>query len=348
GVGSIPTDCGVSISKTEFAPRIGLAWRITPTFVARGGYGITNEPYNLADDLRTNYPVLIPLYLSASSYHATGVLDSASLRNAPPGSALPIGIPLPVLPSLSSGEVPIDPNVALGTTGSSVQRGYIQSWNVTLEKELRSGWVAQAGYVATRTIRQLGFLNLNAESPIAPAGCVPGSATAECGSDASRPFYNAAYGFRKAETSLVTPIANNLYDGLQTRLTHRFATGYQLELTYTWSKALGMGGVSNEKSHAYIEAPSFTYLNRGLAPTDRPQNFEALFIAQAPFGANRRWANTGVASKVLGGWQLSGIFTAVSGSVFQLPAGGPSSSNLNATSGNTQRPDLVNPSIAIS
>ena len=94
GVGEIPTDCGVSVSKTMFVPRVGLAYRPTPTFVIRAGYGITNEPYNLADDLRTNYPVLIPLYVGADSYEASGVLDSASLQNSPVGSALPIGIPI--------------------------------------------------------------------------------------------------------------------------------------------------------------------------------------------------------------------------------------------------------------
>ena len=155
-----------------FVPRVGLAYRFTPTFVARVGYGITNEPYNLADDLRTNYPVLIPLYVSADSYHAAGVLDSASLQNSPAGSTLPVGIPLPTIPDSSSGSVPVLPNVALATTKHDVERGYVQSWNVTLEKELPHEWVAQAGYVATRTIRQLGFLDLNvaeSDSPLTAA-----------------------------------------------------------------------------------------------------------------------------------------------------------------------------------
>jgi hypothetical protein len=346
GVGNIPTDCGVSISKTMFVPRVGLAYRMTPSFVIRAGYGITNEPYNLADDLRTNYPVLIPLYVPADSYQASGALDAASLQNAPVGSHLPVGIPLPTIPDLSSGEVPALPNVAVATTGTNLQRGYIQSWNFTLEKELPQQWVAQAGYVATRTIRQLGYQDLNVESPIAPAGCLPGSSTEECGGNASRPFYTAAYDNRTATTSLITPVANNHYDSLQTKLDHRFQNGYQMQLAYTWSKTIGIAGVSNEKNHAYIQTPAFYDLNRGLAPQDREQNFQAIFIAEPPFGAGKRWANTGFASKILGGWQLSGIISVVSGSVFEIHAGGTSSNNLNAT-GNDQRPDLVNPSIQV-
>jgi hypothetical protein len=347
GLGSIPTDCGVSMSKTMFVPRLGLAYRATPTFVIRAGFGITNEPYNLADDLRTNYPVLVPLYVTADAYQAAGALDGVSLRNAPPGSSLPVGIAIPPLPNFASGEVPLLPNVALATTPPNLQRGYIESWNLTLEKQFGNGWVAQAGYVATRTIRQLGFQDLNVESPIWPLGCTPGSKTNPCGGNASRPFYNAAYDYRTAATSLITPVANNHYDALQTKLTHRFHAGYQVELAYTWSKAIGIAGVTNEKGQAYIPTPAFYFLNRGLSPTDRPHNFEAMFVGQAPFGRGHRFASTGAGAAILGGWQLSGVMRVVSGSVFELHAGGTSSSNLNA-SGNTQRPDIVKSSIPIS
>jgi hypothetical protein len=229
-----------------------------------------------------------------------------------------------------------------------LQRGYIQSWNFTLEKEFSGGWVAQAGYVGTRTIRQLGFLDLNAQSPIGPAGCVPGSAAHECGGNASRPFYDAVHGNRISATSLITPIANMHYDALQTTLKHRFSHGYQMEFSYTWSKILGIAGVTNEKGSPYIQTPAFYALNHGLAPDDRPHNFQAIFVAEAPFGKGKRWASTGVPSKILGGWQLSGVLSAVSGSPFELHAGGTSSNNLNATGGNVQRPDLLKSSIPIS
>jgi hypothetical protein len=349
GLGKVPTDCGVSVSKAMFVPRVGFAYRATPTFVIRAGYGITNEPYNLADDLRTNYPVLIPLYVTADAYQTAGVLDSASLRNVPAGATAPIGIPLPAVPDTSSGAVPLLPNVALATVGNKLERGYIQSWNFTLEKQLPGDWVAQAGYVATRTIRQLGYLDLNVESPIGPADCVVGSSSSSlgCGGNASRPFYNAAYGNRTAATSLITPVANSHYDALQTKLDHRFRGGYQVQLAYTWSKSIGIAGVTNEKGSAYIQTPAYYYLNRGLSPLDRPHSFTALFVAEAPFGKGKRWLTTGIGSKLLGGWQLSGVAKVVSGSVFELHAGGTSASNLNA-SGNDQRPDILKSSVDVS
>ncbi|HET9177235.1 MAG TPA: TonB-dependent receptor [Terriglobia bacterium] len=356
GVGNIPTDCGTSVSKTLFDPIVGLAYRVTPSFVVRAGYSLTNEPYNLADDLRTNYPILIPLYISADSYQATGVLDAASLINSPVGSSLPIGIPLPATPDLTQPEVPIPGNVNLATTVDNLQRGYIQSWNLTLEKELPHGWQAQAGYVATRTIRQLGFQDLNAETPIGPAGCTVGT---DCGGHASQPLNylssttgcsgtaSTAIGCRTGVTSLIAPIANNHYDALQSVLRHQFAHGYQVMVAYTWSKNIGMAGVTDEKASAYIQTPAFYYLNRGLSPWDRPQNLQALFIGQSPFGAGKRWMNTGIGSKLLGGWQISGVLSKVSGSVFRINSGGSSSTNLNASVGNSQRPDLVKSSIDV-
>ena len=154
--------------------------------------------------------------------------------------------------------------------------------------------------------------------------------------------------YRTAATSLITPVANNHYDSLQTTLKHRFNGNFQVNLSYTWAKTIGIAGVSNEKGHAYIQTPEFYFLNRGLAPQDRRHNFQAMFVAQPPFGRGHRWMTDGVGSAILGGWQLSGIVKAVSGSVFELHAGGSSSSNLNATSGNVQRPDIVKSTVDVS
>ena len=358
GEGGIPTDCGVSVSKKEFAPRFGLAYRMRPSFVIRAGYGITNEPYNVADAERTNYPVLIPLFVSANSFQAAGVLDAASQKNILGGNALPVGILLPTIPDLTQGEVPIPGNVNLVTAPSDFRRGYIQSWNFMLEKEFPHGWVAQAGYVATRSVRQLGYIDTNAESPIAPVGCVPGLKAAECGGHASQALnYNSAscpkdtgttlIGCRQGVTSIITPIGNNHYDSLQAQVNHRFAAGYEIQVQYTLSKTVGLAGYSNEKNSPYIQTPAFYNLNLGLAPQDRRHSFSTTFIAASPFGHGGHFLTTGIGGAILGDWQLSGTLRKVSGSVFQLHAGGSSSSNLNATVGNTQRPDLLKSSVGI-
>ena len=54
---------------TGFAPRVGLAYRLGPTWVIRTGYGLNIDPYSLARPWRTNYPILLAMSLpSANSF----------------------------------------------------------------------------------------------------------------------------------------------------------------------------------------------------------------------------------------------------------------------------------------
>jgi hypothetical protein len=78
-------------------------------------------------------------------------------------------------------------------------------------------------------------------------------------------------------------------------------------------------------------------------PYDRPHNFNASFIWEMPFGRNKRWASSGIASKLAGGWQFNGLISAYSGTPFTVSASGTS---LNAP-GNSQRANLVKPTVQI-
>src|SRR5204862_2856127 len=127
GVGSVPEDLGVKVSKRLFAPRFGLAYRVTPSFVVRAGYGLTNDPYALARPLRTNHPVLLNLNNDAvNGFQFVSRLDQ--------------GIPVPAIPSLGNGIISIPSNVSANTLPDKFERGYIQSWNLSLQKELKWGF----------------------------------------------------------------------------------------------------------------------------------------------------------------------------------------------------------------
>jgi hypothetical protein len=196
----------------QFAPRIGIAYRVSDTFVIRTGYGITNDPYNLARPLRTNYPVLFVFNQEgANSFAAAG-----SLRT---------GIPALAAPDLGNGIIDVPRNAAVNSLLNEFTRGYIQSWNFTLQKQLGANWSAQAGYVATRSIRQLGFLDLNTAQP--------------GGGNASR-LFNQKFG-RTVDTRVVGSLGNAHYDSLQTSIERRFSSGAQFRVGYTWGKAIGNG-----------------------------------------------------------------------------------------------------------
>ncbi len=308
GVGAVPRDCGVGQSKRLFAPRAGIAWRATDTFVVRAGYGITIDPYSLARPMRTNYPMLVVLNVNGANAFAT----AGRLRD---------GIPAVTAPNLGNGVIDIAGNVAANALEDKYNRGYIQSWNFTLQKSLKWNFVGQAGYVATRQINQVGFSELN-YAPI----------------DGGQNGRLLAVKFgRTAETRMVTPIGNSHYDSLQTSLERRFAQGLHVGVSYTWSKSIGVCCSDNSDGLAAIQIPEYASLNRAVSNFHQPHNLVANSNWQLPFGKGKRWANSGFAAALAGDWQINGIYTAASGTPFSVSASGTS---LNAP-GSTQRADQV-------
>jgi hypothetical protein len=311
GVANIPTDCGVKMSKKLFSPRLGIAWRISDSFVLRTGYGITYDPVSLARVFRTNYPMLL-------------AFNIVPVNSAAPAGLLKDGIPPSPVPDISSGTVAVPNNVNVLSLGNSFKRPYIQSWNLVLEKNIGLGFTASAGYVATRTIGQAGSYDVN-------AGRVGGGT-------ASQPL-NIKFPGRVATTTLYNGMANSHYDSLQTTLKRRFANGLQLQASYSWSKAIGLVNLGGDNdSGLAINDPNFRILNRALLGLNIPHNFQFTGGWELPFGKGRRWANdSAIGSALAGGWQLSWVFGAIAGRPFSVAASGTS---LNAPA-NTQRADQV-------
>jgi hypothetical protein len=122
GQGQVSGNCGVDISKTRFSPRLGLAWRPTDTFVIRAGFGTTNDPYEGLELLRNNYPIMEPFGLQTPNSFSVAT---------PLAQGLP-SISAPTIPS--SGILPIPGNIGFEGYPKHLDRGYIESWNVTLQK----------------------------------------------------------------------------------------------------------------------------------------------------------------------------------------------------------------------
>jgi len=309
GVGVVPKDCGVEVSKRLFAPRAGVAYRATETFVVRAGYGITIDPWNLARPMRANHPMLMSLTISAPNpFQPAGLL-----RN---------GIPAVRPPDLGNGIVDIPGTVDVNTLEDFHKRGYIQSWNFMLQKKL-GDFTAQAGYVATRQNHIMGFAEQNYGRP--------------GGGRPSQPFFQRFS--RTASTRIVGTVGNSHYDALQATLERRFRGGYHLAVNYTWSKCIGVAGVNNSGDSPAIKIPEYFFLNRALCGWDQPHNFSVINIAELPFGRGKRWATSGVPAALLGGWQVNAIFLAYKGNPFSVVS---SAGPLNAPF-NSQRADVVKP-----
>ncbi|MBI3683980.1 MAG: hypothetical protein HY235_26700 [Acidobacteria bacterium] len=231
-------------------------------------------------------------------------------------------------PDLGNGIIDVPGNIAVNSLGEKFKRGYIQSWNLTLERQLGEAWTVGAAYVATRSVRQLGFLDLN-------AGRVGGG-------QASRP-YLATFG-RSVETQIVTPLGTSKYDGLQVQAQRRFSKGFMFRTAYTFSKSLGIAGNDNSDGNPRIQDPDYYALNRAVTGYHRPHNLQVSGVYQLPFGKRKNWLNGGgLASKLAGGWQLNALLSVYSGSPFTVTASGTS---LNAP-GSSQRADQVKPQVNI-
>ena len=275
GLGSTPDNCGLPQSKKLVAPRLGLAWRATDTFVVRAGYGITYDPFSLARDLRANYPIQFVQNLPAN--------DTRSF-------ATTLDQGLPATPVVAEQErLPLPLTAAFLTADENFNRGYVQSWNLTLEKQFGS-WVGSAGYVATRSIRQTSFIDAN----WADLG------TGNAGRALVRKFG------RNATTQYIGHLGTAKYDSLQARIQRQFNAGYQVQFSYTWGHSLGYTG-ENSVATPRVNHPGYWDKNYGSTPLDVRHNAVASGVFELPFGKGKRWAQSGVGSALLGGWQINAL-----------------------------------------
>jgi outer membrane receptor protein involved in Fe transport len=312
--GNVPDNAGTTVSKKLFTPRLGIAYRLGTKMVFRTGYGISADPDLLTALARSPYPVVI-----AQDFNA----DNSFQFYRP----IEQGIPLFSGPDISSGVIDIPATVqTMFLPAGQFRRGYIQSWNATVEREMPGGIVGSVAYVGTRSIRQLADRDVNA----APVG----------GGNNGRPL--AVRFGRTVNTNLLDGLIGSSYHALQTTINRRFSSGAFVKGAYTWSHAINENDESGSDSGGTTltwNHPSVLSRNRATAGYNRSHVLQAGFGYELPFGTGKRWATRGIAKHVAGGWELTGILSAFNGSLFTV---GSSGASLNAPS-NAQTADQVKP-----
>jgi hypothetical protein len=310
GRGNVPRSAGTDAIAIMVAPRIGLAYRMREKTVIRAGFGITNDPYPVSRPIRSPYPaVIVGDYQPLNSFVAAGSLAT--------------GIPAMTFPDLASGVIDIPNAVATNSLqAGKFRRGYIESFNLTIQHDLGAGFILQAGYAGTRSVRQaLTYFEGN-------AGLVIGAGAQ------GRPLFGQ-FGVN-TNRSFFIPMASNRYDGLQTNLTKRFGNGLFLTASHSWSKSLGINqGNSDQGLRFYV--PSQYSKNKAVPDFDRTHTFVTAANYELPFGRNKAWAQTGAAAAIAGGWQINPMIQLYTGTPFLVATDGAS---LNAPQ-NTQVADQV-------
>jgi len=295
GIGGQPNNAGVEIQKWYLEPRLGVAYRINENNVLRAGYGQTRNPLPWSRPMRGSYPFDIN-----NNATAVGTYDYVTTLQA--------GIPAVVLPDTSKGTVVLprgvfirSPNVgteAFPGSGSGVDRGRIQQWNVSFERRLPWDISAEVAYVGTATDGGYADLNYNVG--------VPGGGG------------SAAKYFASAGTGAINDWAARTkarYQGLQLALNRPFKNGLMLKGSYTWSQAKNM--TSNDEDG--WSGLTWNYQakyddNFAIAGFDRPHMFSLAWVYELPFLKDR----TDMTGTLLGGWQLNGIWRMFSGTPYSI------------------------------
>jgi outer membrane receptor protein involved in Fe transport len=302
GLGNVPRENGIQVSKTLFAPRVGFAYRAGENWVIRSGYGITYDPIPFSRPLRGLYPSTLTASWNAGD-------PAAQFRDIAFGwfNNVSQGIPDVPTPDISSGILTLPLNLDMGPRspwGGMLNRGYIQSWNFTVERKLPLDFLANVGYVATKTVHQMLDRNINSGGP--------GSSLNTSNLPLAR-LYGRVIG-----SNMWDGIGTGSYHSLQASLNRDFGRGLFVKGAYTWSKTLNMADDDGWAGLAFSSWEPELKRNYAPAGCDRRHMFTMAWVYDLPFGRGKRWDLRGITDGAFGGWRLTGMFSAYTGTPFTV------------------------------
>jgi Carboxypeptidase regulatory-like domain/TonB-dependent Receptor Plug Domain/TonB dependent receptor len=308
----------------NFAPRIGLAYQVTPKLVVRSGFGIFYNGFEnrgFSPNLGENYPFQF------------------NFSYSPPNDVTPIsvGTPFAGCPTAGPGGTatfeagfscnsltPLLVNasgLALRGIQFNYQTPYTMAANLTLQYQLTPSMSVQAGYVTSLARHLESFPNYNNPTSIA-AENTPESTLV--------PFPDFGYNSSYAATA-----GMSAYHSLQTKVEKQFANGLNFLFTYTYSKTMtDAGDLLNGGSSQGFRAPNVPGLGQafdyGLADFDLRNVFHFSGGYELPFGHGKRFMGdaSGFADKAVGGWSIIWSTTLQGGQPITLACPSTTASNL--------------------
>src|SRR6266446_5510436 len=300
----------------DWGPRLGIAWEVSPKMVVRGGYGIVYDPLTGIEQDWKGFSNFWP---------ATG----SGFTNAPVNQ---LGQPLTTVEQTLStvGTRLPDPSPWNQTSwfmDPHHKDARSQQWNLEIQREISKNLAVSVGYVGSKNDRLdlTGLFN----TATTPGGTKP------------FPWYNVTPFFG-------TSRGNGNYNALQAKLEHHFADGFQYLVSYTWSKSIDTGSsgwfdVENGPGGSSgLQDPYHPERSRSVSAYDIPHFLSISGVWDLPFGRGKRYFSQGVASQVLGNWQVNGIVQLRSGQPYNLSVVGDVANIGNTLSfWNYARPNIV-------
>jgi Carboxypeptidase regulatory-like domain/TonB dependent receptor len=303
-----PGDAGVPAGliptfKKGFAPRVGLAWDPTGSakWLVTSAYGIFYEPYYTGQGGPLQSPISAPPYLQTEQISTPNFADPFN------------------------GNPPVNGQFATPLTNLTVDAKlplpYSQDYDLNLQRSFGANVLLQVGYVGTKGTKLPRFIEGN------PAIYIPGVSTP--GNADQRRLYSGCTladpptACKFSSTGLIAGIANSSYNALEVSLKQRFSHGLSFLASYTYSKAIDDASSFNLTGSAAKPVAGENDLAQNpfdLAAERGPSLFDARHRLVFSYQWNLPFYHqgTGLTQGVLGGWQLNGIVTAMSGTPFTV------------------------------
>jgi outer membrane receptor protein involved in Fe transport len=288
--GSLRDRSLVESDKNNFAPRVGMVYQLSDRTILRGGYGVFYNQFERIgseDQLALNPPGLQNIDFQAASGSTVPVL---LMRNGfPPNTLDPANIDLR--------------RTLIRAADPDAKRTMVQQFGAGVERQLGRDFVISADVVGSVTSNLAVLRNIN--QPL------PGTRDA----NGPLPYPN----FGAIQWREMTGEGN--YKGVDLSFEKRLSQGYSYRASYTLGEA-------RDQAPEHLNASSGRPQNgRDLESWEGPSDFDirhrfvANFIAELPFGEGKPYARDGIARHLLGGWLVSGIFSARSGRPFTVNQG---------------------------
>jgi hypothetical protein len=342
-----PTQAGQKKVWSDVGPRVGVAWDPTGSAktAVRASYGRSFDFINAQFHLNTS--------------NAPPWGDEIRITNPPGGLDNPF---------VGSGQTNIFPTPTASPDVVFTQFGpylslnydmktpYVDLWNVTVERQSSTNWVASVGYVGSHTSNILETTPLNNANPAvtvardlngnvlaANGTCVPGAANFQTCMTANqnqrRPFYlaNPAVGQFYGNVDGFVTDGTQRYNGMLLSIARRAGRGTTISANYTLSHCTGspdgFGGNTVNLGNGYND-PNNPHFDDGNCTADRRHVFTLTAGVESPQFEGASPALRAVAS----GWRLVGSFRALSGPFLTVTPG--SDRALNSQAG-TQRANQI-------
>jgi len=311
--------------KTNFAPRIGLAYKLTNKLVARAGYGVFYSGYE-SGPWSNPSPGFNPPFFVTENYNTPCSAPSVNPAAGQTDCSIPgfshfyQGFP---------GNSLIDPNTPqLLELDPRIRSPYTQQWHLTTEYQLPGDAVVEVGYAGSKGSKLYTYWDGNQPAPT---------------TDPTAPYApRRPVPIIDSSISVFASSGSSTYNSLQTRVEKRFSHGFSLLAGYTWSHSIDNESSANLGSNNN-SGPRFFRLHpeweKGNSDFDIRHRFTLGYVWDLPFGNGKAVAGgaTGALDKVIGGWQISGITTLSSGNWLTITDGNGNFAN--STGG--QRPKVV-------